>query len=220
MVVEYSPALATIYGLSDAVEIAAGSLFTCARRATGAVVCWGNASEGALGNGAGGGIAFLPVGVTGLTDAVEIAAGGDRACARRASGAVVCWGSNFYDQLGDGMTGGLGFSDVPVAVVGLSDAVEVAAGPRQTCARRASGAVVCWGDNSYDQLGSVTSSAMITTPAAVSGLTDAIGITAGGLHTCARRASDAVVCWGYNSSYQLGNTAPIMASSPIPVTDP
>ena len=44
-----------------------------------------------------------PVPVVGLTDAVELAAGFDFVCARRATGAVVCWGANDYGQLGDGI---------------------------------------------------------------------------------------------------------------------
>jgi alpha-tubulin suppressor-like RCC1 family protein len=45
-----------------------------------------------------------PVAVTGLTDAEDIAAGANHTCARRRSGAIVCWGGNLHGQIGDGST--------------------------------------------------------------------------------------------------------------------
>lgn len=188
----------------DAVEISAGAFHTCARRTSGAVVCWGDNGSGAIGDGGAGGFRLTPVAVVGVSDAVEIAAGGAHTCARRASGTVLCWGWNDHGQLGDG-TGGPGrFRATPVAVMGLSDAVEISAGMVHTCARRATGAVVCWGLGG-GLLGDGTSGTDRLTPVAVSGLGDAVEITAGPLHTCARRTSGAVVCWGYNGSGALGD---------------
>ena len=36
---------------------------------------------------------------------------------------------------------------------GLETVVEVSAGGRHACARRANGQVLCWGENTYAQLG-------------------------------------------------------------------
>jgi hypothetical protein len=59
--------------------------------------------------------------VSGLFDAVQVSVGSDcrsndtpHACARRATGAVVCWGSDSSDELGNGSAGP---STTPVAVV-------------------------------------------------------------------------------------------------------
>jgi alpha-tubulin suppressor-like RCC1 family protein len=79
--------------------------------------------------------------VAGLADAVEVAAGDQHTCARLASGAVRCWGSNQSGQLGDGTTTD---RPAPVAVQGITDAVEIAAGGHHTCARGSDRQDRCW----------------------------------------------------------------------------
>ena len=79
----------------------------------------------------------MPVDVVGVTfDAVEITAGQIHTCARRATGAVLCWGDNTYGQLGNGSTTA---SAIPVAVAGIADAVELTSGAYHVCARMAAG---------------------------------------------------------------------------------
>lgn len=156
---------------------------------------------------------------TTLRDAVGVAVGGEHTCARRASGDVVCWGSNRFGQLGDGTMGhsrcqtsvAFDCSPTPVAAAGVTDIVEIAAGTYHTCARRASGAVICWGSNQFGQLGDGSMAHSLCeypsppavdcslTPVAVLGLADAVEIAAGSFHTCARRASGQVMCWGGES---------------------
>lgn len=95
--------------------------FACVRRTTGAVSCWGRSPDGELGNGLSGdgAVTTAPtMPVTGLTDAIQIAANhaGDYACALRATGQVVCWGSNHAGNLGDGT---MENRSTPVSVLGL-----------------------------------------------------------------------------------------------------
>ncbi len=201
-----------VSSLTDAVEISVGVVYSCARRASGAVVCWGGNSIGQLGDGTTTD-RYTPVAVSGLTDAVEISANWGHTCARRASGAVVCWGRNDLGQIGDGTTTN---RLTPVAVSGLTDAVEISIGGLHSCARRASGAVVCWGYNQHGQLGDGTLTDHMT-PTAVSGLTDAVEISASIGNTCARRASGAVVCWGENYFGQLGDGTTTQSLTPVAV---
>ena len=98
------------------------------------------------------------------------------------TGAVNCWGYNFYGQLGNGNTTN---SSAPVAVNAFTDgatAVSITAGIFHTCALLNTGAVNCWGYNGNGQLGNGTTTSS-SAPVAVSTFTDgsatAVSITAG-----------------------------------------
>ena len=64
------------------------------------------------------------------------------------SGALKCWGYNYYGQLGDGTTAN---KNTPVTVIG-SGVSQVAFGFYHSCAI-VFGALQCWGSNSTGQLG-------------------------------------------------------------------
>ena len=110
-----------------------------------------------------------PALVQGLADAVELAAGHFFTCARTASGQVLCWGYDYFGQLGDGRSGARMTSSEPVEVAGLTDAVQLEAGQSHVCARRRGGEVVCWGDNEHGQLGD-GSRELRSRPVAVAGV--------------------------------------------------
>src|SRR5262249_11286759 len=82
--------------------VAAGNRFTCGRRGTGAVACWGAGAAGELGNGSST-TSLNPVSVTGIGNSVGVSAGnGAHTCAVDAQGSALCWGSNSRGQLGNG----------------------------------------------------------------------------------------------------------------------
>ena len=84
-----------------------------------------------------------------------------------------------------------------------------------TCAIRDDGALVCWGFNNAGQVGNGTFTTPITSPALVTNLPNAVvSVSAGSNHTCGVTINNAVVCWGSNSQFQLGNSA---ANSATPV---
>ncbi len=203
---------------SGATGITAGRTHTCALTSGGAVLCWGNNSEGQLGNGAPGGFSITPVAVTGLSSgvaAVRTSSRSDNTCVLTTAGGVLCWGWNFYGQLGNGSRTD---SRVPVAVSGLASGVrDVATGGGHACAVTTSGGVLCWGSNDAGQLGNGSSSDA-TIPVAVPGLPSIVAVTAGGSHTCALAASGGVYCWGGNFYGQLGDGTANASRTPVAVT--
>lgn len=203
-----------VASLSDATDITAGSNFTCAIRAGGAVVCWGGGLSGQLGNGTNA-TRPTPTPVTNLSDAIAVTAGESHACAVRASGRVVCWGDGVNGQLG---TGTVSSSSVPVIASGLDGITSISAGGRSTCARRDTGQVYCWGANDRGQLGSgVANTTPNPSPVLVSGVDDAVAVAVGAAHACAVRKTGGVVCWGAGGSGQLGDgTARPDAATPTP----
>lgn len=142
--------------------------------------------------------------------ATWISTGDNHSCAVT-GGKVQCWGLNTSGQLGNGT---LSNALSPVFVTGITDAVEVSAGARHTCARLSSGAIWCWGENSEGQLGngSFTDSPV---PVQSTGVSSALSVSAGSNHSCAVRDDGVVLCWGRNIEGQLGNAT--FTSSNLPV---
>lgn len=178
--------------------IALGNEHGCLRRRSGAVACWGSNRYGEVGNGTTT-PSPSPVTVTGVSDAVEVAAGASFSCARRVGGSVVCWGDNRVRQLGTGQAGN---SSEPVPVAGVTDAVSLSAAGEGACVARASGAVACWGHYLIDQN---TIPVTQLTPTPVPGISGAVEVSGGGQSMCARLASGTLACWGDNAFGNLGD---------------
>ena len=121
-VIELKPT--QVYGLTKGVlAVAAGSAHACAITSDGAVKCWGQNDQGQLGNGSSGSSAnqSKPVQAIGLTNGVVgLAAGDDHTCALLASGQVMCWGSNYKGQLGNGAAGSGLVGTIPKPAKGLA----------------------------------------------------------------------------------------------------
>lgn len=181
------------------VAIAVGSEFTCGLERTGAVACWGFNLSGQLGDGSKDGISLTPVRVNGISDVVDVAAGGDHACAVRSDGHMSCWGGNDFGQLGDGTRI---VRTSPVDVVGVDDAVQVTAGTGFTCIRRRGGEVACWGINSLGQLGDGGFHDS-PSPVPVVGLGRVATVSAGLDDVCAVVVGAGVSCWGAGQTLRV-----------------
>jgi hypothetical protein len=208
-----------VSGLSSGVKaVSVGLYHACALTTAGAVKCWGYNGTGELGNGSDT-TSSTPVAVSGLSSGVTaISVGGDHACALASGGAVECWGSNFFGQIGDSLPPPLGpeiEANTPhVAISG--GATAVSAGAAHTCAVLSSGGVECWGLDNYGELGTtvdasnpihkdVNGDVINAFPLAVDGLSSGVTqVSTGDYHTCVVKTDGAVECWGWNEFGQLG----------------
>jgi alpha-tubulin suppressor-like RCC1 family protein len=140
---------------SGALAVTSGIAVSCALINDGTVQCWGFGGDGELGNG-GRDSSDMPVPVSNLAGATGVAAGFHHVCAV-AAGAVSCWGNLGVDGLDGGLDeGGATAEPTPVAIEGLSGGVSGVAAGGGTCAVTKAGAVLCWGDNSFGQIGDGT----------------------------------------------------------------
>ena len=215
-----------VVGLSSGVTaVAAGEWHTCALTTAGGVLCWGNNNTGQLGDGTLT-PRFVPTPVSGLASGVTALAAGEWfTCATTAAGGVKCWGNNSAGQLGVPNSGVCRpspcptYRTTPIDVSGTSSGVSaIAAGIAHTCALTTAGSLMCWGANGFGQLGDGTQTSRYT-PMPVSGLESGVAaVVTRGLHTCALTSGGAAVCWGFNSSGQLGDGTTTTRLVPTPVT--
>lgn len=200
---------------SGATSIAVGVNYACAIAAGSAAKCWGVNDSGQLGNSSTQ-PSNVPVDVVGLSSNVSaLAARQSHTCAIVGGGAK-CWGDNSIGQLGSGNNSP---SQVPVDVSGLlagSNVTSLGVGAYHTCAV-VNGAVKCWGDNSYGELGT-GNVGNTNTPTDVLGLASGVSaIAVGGYHACALTTGGGVKCWGRNDDGQLGISSTQQISIPVDV---
>jgi alpha-tubulin suppressor-like RCC1 family protein len=205
--------------------LSVGDFSACGVAAGGVVFCWGDNTYGQLGNGKTASSA-TPLPVAGGLTFRRVSAGATT-CGIVTAGVAYCWGSNAFGQLGIGTTTGpeqcstsLGpvpCSTVPVPVSGGQPVDTVATGGQHICAIKsnANGAVYCWGNNAYGQLGNGTTSASSTPIATASGLSF-FALSGGGQYTCGV-AGNAAYCWGYNADGELGNGTTTASLTPVAV---
>jgi alpha-tubulin suppressor-like RCC1 family protein len=209
--------------------IASGDANTCALDTAGAAFCWGDNTDGQLGNksttSSGVPVAVYAAGALAGKTLNQITAGEFHACALDTAGAAFCWGDNPFGELGNNTTNS---SAVPVAVstagvlAGKKLTQIATAGEFDTCAVSSLGAAYCWGYNADGQLGNGTTNdshvpvAVVTTgPLAGQKLTQ---VAAGeGFSVCAVSSASAAYCWGANDNGQLGNGNVNDSDAPVAV---
>ncbi|MEZ4340882.1 MAG: hypothetical protein R3B82_30025 [Sandaracinaceae bacterium] len=142
--------------------------------------------------------------IEGLTGVEEVNVGTDSVCARLEGGAVHCWGSGSYGQLGNGETTS---SEAPVAVSGINDATGIGGGSYNNCALRRNGSVSCWGSGDDGQLtnGQTGREANSASPVAIRGLRGVASIGKMGDSMCVAMRNGSGMCWGANDFGQTGH---------------
>ncbi|MFB9066769.1 RCC1 domain-containing protein [Pseudofulvimonas gallinarii] len=129
--------------------------------------------------------------------------------------ALLCAGTGFaFDGSAPSSHGADPFGGGPATP--LRHVVRITTGTFHSCASLTGGAMRCWGDNIYSQLGNGDS---YEQPVAVPviGLASGVqSISGGGSHTCAV-ANGAARCWAYNYFGQVGDGTDTDRDIPTPV---
>jgi alpha-tubulin suppressor-like RCC1 family protein len=189
--------------------------------------CWGNASSGALGQGALMNIGTtsgqmgdaLPAIALGTGEhATRVVHAGDSVCAILSGGGFKCWGRNTEGELALGDTANRGDNPGEMGDAlprpDLGGTMTVLAGEAGgPCAVLSDGSLACWGSNYSGSLGlGVPDNTSIgDMPSEVGAGMPRVSlagpvatISASGLDACATLTDGHIQCWGANSLGQLG----------------
>lgn len=159
---------------------------------------------------------------------------GGHSCAVTTSREVWCWGNNENGQLGDGTRATSPDPNAiyflpPVKAFGLSDAVAVSLGVRNTCALTGSGSVYCWGSGSSDFFGGLqvpvypprygggSAWSQMVVPVRIPNIDGAIQLSTNGRSTCVLTNIGVVKCWGSRENGILGDGPDVNYRNPSPV---
>ena len=220
----------------------------CAALSSGRAVCWGLNENGQLGDNSVTGpdicgaidtpCSTTPVvvastsGTGALGQVASLSGQGETMCALLTTSRVDCWGYGPAGQLGDGQLSGNPF---PAAVKGIGGTDSLTGVTSLTgkdsgssiCATLASGRVVCWGDDTFGELGNGTTGIFNDSPVPVTvkgvGGHGALGTVASvtgvpGPTNCALLTSGRADCWGFDGDSALGNPSVAGLISNVPVT--
>jgi alpha-tubulin suppressor-like RCC1 family protein len=173
-----------VKGLSQVTRIAQGSnresSLAASTSSTGVttVWAWGENTDGELGDGTFNSQA-TPEQVTGINapGIADLASGESFSLALGADGSVWGWGGDNHGELGNGSAQTV--VTRPVLTIGAGSGISrLAVGVNHALAVRSNGTVLAWGDNSSGGLGD-GSRASATGPVQVTGLTNALQVSAG-----------------------------------------
>lgn len=201
-------------GYVNAQTISSGSDHTCAV-ISGGVKCWGINNFGQLGDGTTTNRLTPVDAIPASSGVVSVSAGAAHTCALSSSGAVQCWGSNGFGELG---TGDQIQRNSPTASIALGSGVtSIGGGYLFTCAV-INGGVKCLGRNTWGTLGNGTTNSNAnlvaqTAIAAGSGATSVAGFTA---HACGV-VSGGLRCWGDNTAGQIGDGSTANRFAPVQI---
>lgn len=206
-------------------SISAGTSHACATTGSGKIYCWGRNLYSQLGDG-GTTDSTTPVLVdtssltTEKANFYKVSAGENFTCGLNGYGEVYCWGQNNFGKIGigDDLSSSITVpSLIEDSETGTQYYTDISLGDNFACALTVRGQAVCWGDNSYKQMGGTIPSSYSTLPIDFNPIAEdrLISISAGATHACGVSSDDgSIICWGSNSSGECGLGA--KSSSELP----
>ena len=207
------PATTQVQGI----PITGNARHTCVIRGDQSLWCWGDNTDGKLGDGTTVNRAAAVEPVSGSTWR-SVSAGPASTCGIRTDGSLWCWGEPLI---------GVGQWTSPIQVAPTADWSHVGTGADHACAIKTDGSLWCWGTGTRGQLGqgdpanpgALEGLLNISLPTRVGLDTNWRQVAPGGGHTCAVRTDDTLWCWG-SAGYEYGAPTPIpfaYITSPIPM---
>jgi hypothetical protein len=141
---------------SNITKVSSGLLFACGINSATQVLCFGKNDIAQLGNDSNMRttelVNVLNHSLQPISGYTAVSAGYNHACAIKQNKSLWCWGGNNFGQTGLGDQYGYGIETMyPKAyqVPGISNVVQVVAGPYMTMARTENGDVYVWGAGSF-----------------------------------------------------------------------
>jgi alpha-tubulin suppressor-like RCC1 family protein len=184
--------------------IAGGGSHSLAITWIGGIHAWGSDSNGQLGDDSISANKKVPTAVSGISNALSIAAGWNHSIAGLADGTLRTWGWNSSAQLGDGTTFDR-YTPVQPSAIGVT---RVFAGYQHSGYLRIDSQVNTWGSNLNGQCLQPLSTIVVPTPTAAYRSNNFRATGSGlGNHTLYVADDGTVRGWGSNQYGQLGNGA-------------
>jgi len=192
------------------VQVGTGDEYTCVIRDENSVWCFGANDLNELGNG-GTTASFVPVNVSGISDAKSLALDDETPCVVTKTGNLTCWGNGttgiFGSNLNDNVSKATRIASCAQAYGGSTS--------ETICITQTDGTLQCFGANDTGQCGTGDSSPNVIAPTDAK-LVSVTSVGMGGDHVCAVTTDGALWCWGSDEHGQLGDSQ----SSPTPVPVP
>jgi hypothetical protein len=179
----------------------------CMLTVTQSIYCTGNNTRGEAGVGALGAI-YVPTAAATSAHYLIVKQNWLVSCATRTTGEVDCWGDDSWGQSGHGPIAGNAYRVSPLQVPGVvstGNPYTLAVNQTTVCAITPTGTTVCWGDNSYGQIGDGTiGNGNNSNPNQIKGASTVAGghvfVEIAAQHTgpgfCGRVATGEAYCWG------------------------
>ncbi len=180
------------------IDISLGGNYACGIKSDNTLYCWGEGTS-----------------VPALLDSGgwEKVVVGDysseyHACAINTSGAAYCWKNGYHGKVGNGIDTNTDYSTPVLVTGGLTGSgytwIDLAVSQNETCGVRSDGIVLCFGGGFNGELGQAACGTDQVVPTPIDGSYTFTSIDGGSHHFCGIRADKSAVCWGQNTSGQLG----------------